>query len=215
MWVAKLVYSYKPSDLLGSRTRKFGVTLTGYPVSSAVLNGRLHVTLAGIISGPEHGKRRFLRDVAKDSRVVRMHVNGDFMVNVVKHPLRIMPLYSPEIIHAKPVVVNEKGEYILELASCDKRTLLRVVDGFRGDNARLQWCVQKKLSNIGITYLMPELTAKQRRAVELAIARGYYDVPRKVKLVELATELGLSYSTFQFHLQVAEKKLMPALFKRI
>lgn len=215
MWVAKLVYLYKPSHLLGSRTRKFGVTLTGYPVSSAVVNGRFLVTLAGIISGSEPGKRRFLRDVAGDSRLVRMQVNCDFLICVVEHPVRIRPLYSPEIIHSKPIVVNDKGEYVIEIASWDKRTLLAVIKGFAEDGARLLWCVQKKLSNIGITYLMPELTGRQRRAVELAVARGYYNSPHRVTLAELAKEMGVSYSTFQFHIQNAEKKLIPLLLNRI
>ncbi len=215
MWVAKLSYLQKPDHLLGSRTKKFGVSLTGYPVSHSIKGGRLFVTIAGILSGSEPAKRQFLRDVVKDSRVVRMEVKGSFLITVVEHPVRIAPLYSPEIIHSKPIIVNEKGEYILEIASWEKEQLMAIVKGFQADNARLLWCVQKKLSNIGVTYLMPELTAKQRRAAELAVARGYYEFPRKVTLAKLAKEMGISYSTFQFHLQNAEKKLIPMLLNKI
>lgn len=59
----------------------------------------------------------------------------------------------------------------------------------------------------------PELTERQRRAMELAIKNGYYDSPRKTNIKKLAKISGLSFSTFQVHLRKAEEKLIPYYFE--
>jgi predicted DNA binding protein len=54
----------------------------------------------------------------------------------------------------------------------------------------------------------PELTPRQKEAIELARARGYYQWPRGVSADELAAELGVSKVTFLEHLRKAEAKLL-------
>jgi len=59
--------------------------------------------------------------------------------------------------------------------------------------------------------VMPKITEKQRRAIDLAIKKGYYEYPRKTTLKSLAKTMNISYSTFQAHLRKAEQKLLPGL----
>ena len=54
----------------------------------------------------------------------------------------------------------------------------------------------------------------QKRAVELAIEKGYYEIPRKIELKELADLMGISYSTYQVHLRKAERNLIPHFFEK-
>ena len=52
------------------------------------------------------------------------------------------------------------------------------------------------------------LTALQRETVERALARGYFDVPRKLTMVELAEELGISDQAVSARMRRATKNLL-------
>ena len=67
------------------------------------------------------------------------------------------------------------------------------------------------IDNVFFPKLMPKLTAKQKRAIELAIQERYYKSPRKTNLRKLAKLMGVSLATFQQHLRAAEEKLIPNL----
>lgn len=48
------------------------------------------------------------------------------------------------------------------------------------------------------------LTPEQKSALEAAIEHGYYEVPRQRSVTEIAAEVGVSSSTFQYRLNRAE-----------
>lgn len=52
------------------------------------------------------------------------------------------------------------------------------------------------------------LTGKQEEHVHLAYNKGYYDVPRRISLEELAEEAGCSKSTLSVSLRDAERRLV-------
>lgn len=52
-----------------------------------------------------------------------------------------------------------------------------------------------------------KLTGPQRETIELALERGYFDVPRKTTMVELADELGISDQAVSARIRRAMKKL--------
>jgi len=52
------------------------------------------------------------------------------------------------------------------------------------------------------------LTEKQRRAFITAYTLGYYDIPKKVGLVQLAERLDLAHSTVDVQLRRAERRLL-------
>jgi len=55
---------------------------------------------------------------------------------------------------------------------------------------------------------LSRLTEKQRRVLVTAHKFGYYDVPRKINLVQLAERLDLAYSTLDVQLRRAERRLL-------
>lgn len=52
-----------------------------------------------------------------------------------------------------------------------------------------------------------KLTSAQRETIELALQRGYFDVPRKTTMVDLAEELGVSDQAVSARIRRAMKKL--------
>ncbi|ELZ02888.1 HTH DNA-binding protein [Natrialba chahannaoensis JCM 10990] len=59
--------------------------------------------------------------------------------------------------------------------------------------------------------VLPELTARQRDVLTLAVDSGYYDLPRETTTAELAAELDVSRRTAEDHLRRAERKLITSL----
>ncbi|EMA38756.1 helix-turn-helix domain-containing protein [Halobiforma nitratireducens] len=59
--------------------------------------------------------------------------------------------------------------------------------------------------------VVPELTARQREVLSLAVDRGYYELPRETTTEELAAGLEVGRRTVEDHLRRAERKLLPSL----
>ncbi|AGB38971.1 helix-turn-helix domain-containing protein [Natronococcus occultus] len=59
--------------------------------------------------------------------------------------------------------------------------------------------------------LLPELTARQREVLSLAIGTGYYEIPRETTTAELADEIGIGRRAVDDHLRRAERKLVTTL----
>lgn len=59
--------------------------------------------------------------------------------------------------------------------------------------------------------VVDRLSPRQREAVEIALALGYYDVPREATSEAVARELGCAPSTAAEHLQKAEATVLSAL----
>jgi predicted DNA binding protein len=55
------------------------------------------------------------------------------------------------------------------------------------------------------------LTPRQREVLSRAVAEGYFDVPRRISLTELATRLDVASSTLSVTLAVIEKKIVEPL----
>ena len=55
---------------------------------------------------------------------------------------------------------------------------------------------------------LSRLTEKQRKVLITAYKLGYYDVPKKIRLVQLAERLDLAYSTVDVQLRRAERRLL-------
>ena len=58
---------------------------------------------------------------------------------------------------------------------------------------------------------LARLTGKQRKALLLAFALGYYDVPRKISSYELARRLNVKNSTLVEHLRKAQRRLLSGI----
>lgn len=54
----------------------------------------------------------------------------------------------------------------------------------------------------------PRLTNKQENILKVAVRFGYYDIPRRITVAELAEKLNLSPSTVTEHIRKAENKII-------
>ncbi|MHA1691930.1 MAG: helix-turn-helix domain-containing protein [Candidatus Heimdallarchaeaceae archaeon] len=213
MWVAKIKFNSE-GMLIGSKLPNYGVDILGFPLSYHYVNNAVIVQMAANLIGNNQNKKELIEDLRKEKRVIELELNDDFLVATIREPKFAEVFYNKSIIHVKPAIISSNGYAVIEVASYQKEPLSKIVDLAKNQyKGQLLWIKQKKIKSISIMTVRPELTEKQRQAIELAMQKGYYEVPRKTSIQELAKHAGLSFSTFQVHLRKAEKKLLPSLIE--
>lgn len=63
--------------------------------------------------------------------------------------------------------------------------------------------------------LLSSIPNRQRQLLNLALEEGYFDIPRRVTLEELADEMDITKTTASNHLRKAEKRVMEFLIRYI
>ncbi|MCX6777515.1 MAG: helix-turn-helix domain-containing protein [Candidatus Micrarchaeota archaeon] len=217
MWVAKL--KLKHDCTIGNRCEKFGVTSYSTSLGSYDKGKKNYTYQMHQIIGDAKKVGNFIADLRKDGRVKDLVVEGNTVMFVEERPAKRIPssYYNKRLFFVKPVFVTMEGYEFWELASWDKKTLTDFIDGLEREGMKLEILKLSK-AKVGDVYypqIMPELTDNQKRAVELAVENGYYEIPRKIELKELAKMMGVSLPTFQEHLRKAEMKLMPNLSRKL
>lgn len=216
MWVLKLKVESK-IQFLGRMAIKHNVSMTGYPLSSYEEKGELNLVSCGFMFGTEENKKNLLTDLKKQPELVEIQMKDDFAIIVTKQPEFTKPLWDPKIIRPSPTIINcREKKHIWELASFNREILEDVLKlSIKYLGAELLKFREEKVSNISIAKILPKLSLKQKQVLEIAINNGYYDYPKKNNMKDLAKKMGLSYSTFQQHLKVAEGKIIPSIYKEL
>jgi len=214
MWVAKIKFSSE-NTLIGSKAAKHKVSIFGFPLSYYYEKRWIIVQVAGTIFGNENNKKEFLKELKKEKRVINLELNEDFLIGIIKEPVYAKSIYNKDIIHISPAFISEEGYEIINVGSFDREKLMQIIklmeERYQGKLLSIQ---KKKIKSISVMRVHPELTEKQKKAMELAIKHGYYHSPRKIDLKRLAKLSKLSFSTYQVHLRKAEEKLIPYFFEQ-
>ncbi len=214
MWTAKISFDGSKA-LIGSRTLKNKVNVFAFPLSWVYEKNWIILNATGILLGEEKNKKNFIKDLKKADRLINLEFNGDFFIITIKEPPFAKTLYNKEIIHLAPALIDESGKETINIASFDKKQLSKAIETLeKAFETKIYYIQEKKIKNISIIKESPELTDKQKQAMNLAIKNGYYNYPRKTSIEELAKLSNLSFSTFHAHLRKAEQKLLPFFFEK-
>ena len=215
MWISE--FQFDGSDApIGSIAKKFNVSITTYPVSLTEEKNKLLIYFAVNIYGSEVDKKLVLEYAKKNSRIHFIEQNNDFLIILFEEPKSTKPAYQHNIIHTRPIFISSDGREIWSVASKNKNNLTKFYTFLKKmRNAKMLFIKNKKVNNISIAQIYPELTNKQKQAIKLAIEEGYYDIPRKIDVKDLAKKSNLAFSTYQVHLRKAESKLIPYSFTKI
>ena len=215
MWIAKIKIIGGEKGVLGSRTKKHKVSIATYPVSIKKKEKYLLVDSVAFIFGKEQNKKSFINDLKKSKDVVNLEVKEDFMIAQFKEPKESEPAYPESIINLEPVLIDSNGDNLYTIGSWNREELNKFLDFVsKKFNAEILKIEKRKLSNFSLAKLRPELTNKQKQAMELAIKQGYYKYPRTTSVEKLAKLSKVSFSAFHAHLRKAEQKLLPFYFEK-
>lgn len=94
------------------------------------------------------------------------------------------------------------GQIQWNVIAPDSATLSQLVERLKGMGATVV------LEKVAILRTAKELTREQERVLEMAYALGYFDIPKKIKLEELARRLGVSKATLDVMLRRAQRKVL-------
>lgn len=211
MWTAKL--RIKHDCTIGNRCEKFGC------VSYSILLGNWrernseYVSGRHRIEGEAKAVRKFLQDIKKDKNISGLEVSGNTVFFVEKGRIP-SSFHNQKIVFTKPVFVDTHGYESWEIASHERKALLEFLERLRKEHYRCAELLQLKnikVSNIYFPPLAPDLTEKQKKAFELAVEEGYYDIPKRTELKKLAKIMEVSLATYQEHLKRAEAKIIPKI----
>ena len=217
MW--KAIFEGKHETcIIAPLCKKHKITDFVYLVNAWEEKNFFYYTEAHIIQGDEENKKKFIRDFKKEKSVIKFERKGNFIITLNKREgwmAVYMPLWDKRIIQIKPVIQRPDGTELWELACWDKEPLMHILERLPKFEIKLKSIEQTKIDDIFLPHIMPKLSEKQRKVIELAIKKGYFDFPRKINLDGLAKELKLAKQTVQQHLRMAEKKLVPFLTENI
>ena len=212
MWKTKIIIPYRETALLSYYAKKHKVTVVGYPLSHLIRKKHIEISGASYFLGKSKRIDNLVKEMQNDNRVLKLEVNNNFVVATIKQHKANKILFQPNIFQYRPYIVNSNGQYIFEIAAWEKEPLTKIILTYQKYfEAKLVWLKKQKLNTVQAINVYPFLTEKQRKCLQLAIDHRYYDYPRKITLKKLAKLAKISYTTYQFHLQNAEKKVMPFL----
>lgn len=222
MWVLKLKVK-EEFNIYNKRSLQFKIKIQFFSRTYYSKGNKLFFINSGIISGKEKKKKQFFNDLKKDKKITNLEINGDFFISVYyekKSAKRIQALktvYNQKIIFIKPVIIDEEGFEEWEVASFDRKDLEEIIKQGKlllKEKFILLNFKKKKIKNLMIQSITPNLTSQQQKALELAIKNNYYGYPKKITLKKLAKMMNISESTYQFHLAKAEAKIIPSLIQK-
>lgn len=212
MW--KLKVKLKHDCIIGRRCKKFNVLDTGISFNIFKEEGKTFSPQIHTVHGDETDIKRFIKDLKKDRRIKNLEVEGNSFFCVEVRKENVPSTFKTErLIFIKPVFVDKEGYETWEIASWSRENLADFYSHLEKDvhveDVQLLELMQTKLTDVYYPHLAPKLTTNQKRAIELAFEKGYYDYPRRSNMKKLAKIMKISTPTFFEHLKKAEKKLMP------
>ncbi len=213
MWSAKIKYKHKDCVTM-PKVVKHQITAYATPGNSFSKNGAIYSTGFLMLIGEEKNKKAFIKELKKDSRVIKVEVNHDLVMVVEKRSKREYAVFrSTEIMFTKPVYCNPAdGFEYWNICAWDKEQIQQFIKEVSKLGTIKLLSIQKmKLNDLYHFRVSPRLTSKQKQALELALQFGYFKMPREVELDELGKRMKISHQAFSEHLRKAESKLLPHL----
>lgn len=211
MWLAK--FKIKHDCILGNRCEKFKVILQSSTPSVYKENGKDVSSALFLMSGEPENINKFIKDLSNEKKVISLERKGNTFFLIEKSSNKAVKYYNPKLIFTKPVLMDKEGYETWEVASWQRKILEEFLNHVEKTikNFKLLKFIEIKIDNVFFPRLMPNLTEKQKRSIDLAIEKGYYKNPRQTDLRKLAKLMNISLATYQQHLRVAEEKLIPNL----
>jgi predicted DNA binding protein len=219
MWELKL--ELRHDCIIGDRCKKYKCTSTGYPLDFYTEKGSIHYLHFEKINGDTDAVKAFIADLEKEKNMVKFEAHGNTIFFIFKERKKgKMPgqlsLASKKIFHSKPVFVDKDGIEHWEVVGWRREDINAFIRYIKEKTHGLHdfkiiKIVKTKVSDLFFPQLMPHITTNQKKALDVAIAEGYYNYPRHIELADLAKMMKISLSTYREHLRKAEKAVMPNL----
>lgn len=215
MWIAEFKVWHAGSTVLEA-TEKLDAACASVYLNLLHRSGKDYVTKVMVASGRD--EKKLVKAITSDKRYRITYVEGSqvFYENTAAG-LFHSHVFNSRVFFVKPFVMKDGFEY-WTVASWDKRELLDLmkrIKKLKGQATIELLGIRKAAVNLFLPALFQRLTRKQLDAFLKAVEYGYYTLPRKISLEQLAAKLGTARTTLRERLRKAESKLLPQLAQSI
>ena len=127
---------------------------------------------------------------------------GRFLVSVDNPGCRLCRAMAGSQCHLESGTSSIIGSVTWRVYTPDKETLRGLIDRLRQGGCKVELKSVKRAENEF------ELTTVQDKMMRAAFEKGYYDIPKKITLDELAAQSGMSKATLNIILRRGQHKLL-------
>jgi predicted DNA binding protein len=219
MWSLKFKVLNKDS-IYTLLTNKYDVTDFFYPVDVYKKGKLFYILGIHLIEGDEKEKKRFANALKNHKKTINFEKHENMIIVLMKEEEKFYELiYDPSLYHPSPAIIK-KGVELWSIASWERRkleNLMKEIERWKTKFSDFELLNLKQLNPHDIYFprILPDIPEKQELAFTSALKHGYYNSPRKIDLVHLASMIKVSVSTFQENLRKAESKLLPFFAENI
>lgn len=220
MWYLK--FKYKHSDCIyASKLEELNLTGQFQYMGCYVKDNYVYTSAILQLSGNDSNIKKYIQYLKNNEKIEKIEIHKNAIFILAKHKKELglyRATYDSIFIHPTPAYLSDDGFEIVEIACWDRKPLEELIAALKQNKTttyfELLKFVSKKMDNIYVSKLLPELSPKQNDAIKLAFSNGYYEFPKKINLDELANISCVSKPTFRENLRKAEAKLMPKLVSK-
>ena len=213
MWLAKFKLIH--DCIIGNRCKKFDVIAQSYEINEENTDDKILTQSLHCLVGEESNIQEFIKDLKKDKRTTHLEENKNSIFLIESSRGKPISQYVKNIFFIKPVIHDNQGWEHWEIAAYKKETLSKFITQIEplATTFKLLRFEQVPLQDIYFPKVLPKITLIQKKAFELAVREGYFEVPRRTNLRKLANQMNISVSTYQNHLRKAESKVLPNILE--
>jgi len=133
---------------------------------------------------------------------------GDYIAMISNHDCAICHLISNSHCFLESCSMKEDGTLVWNLVGPDADSIRRLIGGLKETGREVKiHCTREQESRNALTF-------RQKQALLLAFDMGFYDIPQRTTLQEMAPYLKCSKSTLNVMLRRAERKVLAEYLAR-
>lgn len=133
---------------------------------------------------------------------------GDYIAMVSNHDCAICHLITSSHCFLESCSMKEDGTLVWNLLGPDADSIRRLIGGLKETGREVKiHCTREQESRNALTF-------RQKQALLLAFDMGFYDIPQRTTLQEMAPYLKCSKSTLNVMLRRAERKVLAEYLAR-
>lgn len=207
MWTAEFKIRHEGCWII-PKTEKYDVEEHGYPLTYYEKDGDEYHIGVSYFHGTDVEK--VFKALERDTKIVKLERRGRQAFLLIKARDHITKYFDNEMFFLGPVSTIDGYEY-WRLGSWSKKTLMAFYENVKtiGEIELLK--LKRETPRVMLQHTMADLTEKQRVALVTAHEMGYFEVPRKVSVQEIAKRMNVPRTTLESHLKKAISKVMKVM----
>ncbi len=133
---------------------------------------------------------------------------GDYIAMVSNHDCAICHLITGSHCFLESCTMKEDGTLVWNLVGPDADSIRKLIAGLKETGREVKiHCTREQESRNALTF-------RQKQALLMAFDEGFYDIPQRTTLQEMAPRLKCSKSTLNVMLRRAERKVLAEYLAR-